>query len=52
MNSFQKRTAFQIACVSILLASLSSPLAWWVARQMGLTTRTDPAVLAAPERRV
>jgi len=27
-------------------------LAWWVARQLGLTTRTDPAVLAAPERRV
>ncbi len=27
-------------------------LAWWVARQMGLTNRTDPAVLAAPERRV
>lgn len=27
-------------------------LAWWVARQMGLTTRTDPAVLAAPETRV
>ena len=24
-------------------------LAWWVARQMGLTNRTDPAVLAAPE---
>lgn len=27
-------------------------LAWWVARHLGLTTRTDPAVLAAPERRV
>ena len=27
-------------------------LAWLVARQMGLTTRTDPAVLAAPETRV
>ncbi|HET9516895.1 MAG TPA: CPBP family intramembrane glutamic endopeptidase, partial [Actinoplanes sp.] len=27
-------------------------LAWWVARAMGLTTRTDPAVLAAPETRV
>lgn len=27
-------------------------LAWWVARTMDLTTRTDPAVLAAPERRV
>ncbi|QZY30893.1 CPBP family intramembrane metalloprotease [Nocardioides coralli] len=27
-------------------------LAWWVARRMGLTTRTDPAVLAAPQARV
>jgi membrane protease YdiL (CAAX protease family) len=27
-------------------------LAWWVARAMGLTNRTDPAVLAAPQRRV
>lgn len=27
-------------------------LAWWVARRMGLATRTDPAVLAAPEARV
>ncbi len=27
-------------------------LAWWVARRMGLATRTDPAVLAAPEGRV
>ncbi len=27
-------------------------LAWWVARAMGLTNRTDPAVLAAPRGRV
>jgi len=27
-------------------------LAWWVARRMGLTNRTDPAVLAAPQPRV
>jgi membrane protease YdiL (CAAX protease family) len=27
-------------------------LAWWVARRMGLATRSDPAVLAAPEARV
>ena len=27
-------------------------LAWWVARAMGLTNRSDPAVLAAPRRRV
>ena len=26
--------------------------AWWLARRMGLTNRTDPAVLAAPQRRV
>ncbi|MBT3066572.1 HD-GYP domain-containing protein [Rhodoferax sp. U11-2br] len=33
MNSFQKRTAIQIASVSILLASLASPLAWFVERK-------------------
>ena len=27
-------------------------LAWWVARRMGLATRSDPVVLAAPEARV
>ena len=27
-------------------------LAWWVARRMGLATRSDPAILAAPEARV
>ncbi len=27
-------------------------LAWWVARRMGLSRRTDPAVLAAPDSRV
>jgi uncharacterized protein len=27
-------------------------LAWWTARRMGLATRSDPAVLAAPEARV
>ena len=27
-------------------------MAWWVARRLGLTTRTDPAVLAAPQPRV
>ena len=27
-------------------------LAWWVARSMGLTTRSDPAILAAPAARV
>lgn len=33
MNSFQKRTAIQIGSVSILLASLASPLAWFVQRE-------------------
>jgi len=33
MNSFQKRTAIQIASVSILLASLASPVAWFVERE-------------------
>lgn len=33
MNNFQKRTAIRIASVSILLACLSSPLAWFVARE-------------------
>ena len=27
-------------------------LAWWVARTMGLATKTDPAVLEASRRRV
>jgi putative nucleotidyltransferase with HDIG domain len=33
MNSFKKRTAWRIALVSILLAALASPLAWFVARE-------------------
>ncbi len=33
MNTFQKRTAIRIAAVSILLASLASPVAWYVARE-------------------
>jgi HD-GYP domain-containing protein (c-di-GMP phosphodiesterase class II) len=33
MNSFNKRAALRIAAVSLLLASLSSPLAWWLARE-------------------
>jgi len=33
MNTFKKRTAFRIAMVSLLLASLSSPAAWFVARE-------------------
>ena len=33
MNTFQKRTALRIAAVSLLLASLASPVAWFVARE-------------------
>lgn len=33
MNAFRKRTAIRIAAVSILLASLASPVAWFVARE-------------------
>src|SRR3990167_6929517 len=33
MNQFLKRTALRIAAVSIVLASLASPVAWFVARQ-------------------
>ncbi len=33
MNPFQKRAAIRIAAVSILLASVASPIAWFVARE-------------------
>ncbi|MDE2440699.1 MAG: HD domain-containing protein, partial [Betaproteobacteria bacterium] len=33
MKSFNKRTAWRIAAVSLLLAALASPLAWFVARE-------------------
>ena len=33
MNTFKKRTALRIAAVSLLLASLASPIAWLVARE-------------------
>lgn len=33
MNTFRKRTALRIAAVSLLLASLASPIAWLVARE-------------------
>ncbi|MEO8600566.1 MAG: metal-dependent phosphohydrolase, partial [bacterium] len=33
MNTFQKRSAIRIAAVSVLLASLASPVAWFVARE-------------------
>lgn len=33
MNAFQRRTAFQIATVSVLLAALASPMAWYVERE-------------------
>lgn len=33
MNPFQKRTAIRISAVSLLLASIASPVAWFVARE-------------------
>ncbi|MFA6312174.1 MAG: HD domain-containing phosphohydrolase [Sterolibacterium sp.] len=33
MNPFQKRTAIRISAVSLLLASIASPVAWYVARE-------------------
>ena len=33
MNPFQKRSAIRIATVSLVLASLASPIAWYVARE-------------------
>jgi HD-GYP domain-containing protein (c-di-GMP phosphodiesterase class II) len=33
MNPFQKRTAIRIAAVSIALASIASPVSWYVARE-------------------
>lgn len=33
MNSFNRRTAFRIAIVSMLLASVASPVAWFVAQK-------------------
>ena len=33
MNTFQKRTAIRIAAVSLVLAFLASPVAWYVARE-------------------
>jgi class 3 adenylate cyclase len=33
MNPFQKRAAIRIAAVSLLLASVASPIAWFVARE-------------------
>ncbi|MDD3517457.1 MAG: HD-GYP domain-containing protein [Chromatiales bacterium] len=41
MNPFQKRTALRIAAVSILLASLASPVSWFVARD-----RAEKSVVA------
>ncbi len=33
MRAFEKRTALRIAAVSILLAAIASPIAWYVARE-------------------
>jgi putative nucleotidyltransferase with HDIG domain len=41
MNPFQKRTAIRIAAVSVLLASLASPISWFVAQE-----RAEESVVA------
>lgn len=41
MNPFQKRAALRIAFVSILLASVASPLAWYIAQE-----RAEESVVA------
>ncbi len=33
MNPFQKRTAIRIAAVSVVLASIASPVSWFIARE-------------------
>lgn len=33
MNAFNRKTATRIAAVSLLLAAVASPLAWFVARE-------------------
>jgi HD-GYP domain-containing protein (c-di-GMP phosphodiesterase class II) len=45
MEPFQKRTALRIALVSFVLASLASPVAWWVA----LETAEESVVALANE---
>ena len=44
MNTFKKRTALRIAAVSILLASLASPIAWFVARESAEETIVSLAI--------
>ena len=44
MNSFNKRTALRIAAVSLLLASVSSPLAWFMARESAEETSVSLAM--------
>ncbi|WP_371323504.1 HD-GYP domain-containing protein [Dechloromonas sp. ZY10] len=48
MNPFNRRAALRIAAVSLLLAALASPLAWYVARESAEETTV---ALAAEESR-
>ena len=41
MNPFQKRAALRIASVSILLATLASPISWFIAQE-----RAEESVVA------
>ena len=44
MNPFHKRMAIRIATVSVILASLSSPVAWFVAREGAVQTVVSLAI--------
>jgi HD-GYP domain-containing protein (c-di-GMP phosphodiesterase class II) len=44
MNASNKRAAWRIATVSLLLASLASPLAWWVARESAEASTVSLAI--------
>lgn len=44
MNSFQKRTALRITAVSVLLASLASPISWYVAQERAEESIVDLAI--------
>ena len=48
MNAFNRRTARRIAAVSIVLAAVASPLAWFVAQE---NAEQDSVALAMEETR-
>jgi len=44
MNSFQKRTAIRIGVISVLLASIASPVSWFVSRERAEESITSLAM--------